>query len=39
MFDEEMKKAQEEQSQRELAIWKQKMIDFAEYHNRKRGEN
>lgn len=38
MFDEEIKKAQEQKAEQELIIWKQRMLDFAQYHNRKWGE-
>lgn len=39
LFDEEIKKAEEEKAEKDLIIWKQRMIDYAEYHNRKWGEN
>lgn len=38
MFDEEIKKTQEQKAEQELIIWKQRMLDFAQYHNRKWGE-
>lgn len=41
IFDEEVKIAEESVAERDMEIWKQKMINFAENHNRmrKRGED
>jgi hypothetical protein len=40
LFPEEKKKQDEINAEREMEIWKQRMINFAEHHNemRKRGE-
>lgn len=39
LFPEEKKIKDEIKAKNEMEIWKQRMIGFAENHNRKRGEN
>lgn len=39
LFKEESKKQAEIMAKNDMEIWKQRMINFAEYHNRKWGEN
>jgi hypothetical protein len=39
LFPEEKHMQDEIKAQKDMEIWKQRMKNFAEYHNRKRGEN
>lgn len=39
LFQEEKKSQEEAKAKNDMEIWKQKMINFVEHHNRKWGEN
>ena len=39
VFDEEIQKAKKVQEEKQMMVWKQKMLDFTQNHNRKWGEN